>query len=139
CDLVLLRSPCVISLLTRRPPRSTLFPYTTLFRSRDNLLGAHLLERSRHGDAAIPCGGTAAGACGRCRCRCSGESTPFAAGDRRLSAGRANSARCRASCASASPDRISTGRRDLEPAIPRLRYGSRSTDSGARLSCCALG
>src|SRR6202044_4226847 len=27
-------SPCVFFLMIRRPPRSTLFPYTTLFRSR---------------------------------------------------------------------------------------------------------
>src|SRR5438034_2348480 len=39
-------------LMIRRPPRSTLFPYTTLFRSRDrnlmgiqaDLLGAHALD-----------------------------------------------------------------------------------------------
>src|SRR5216684_8697931 len=40
---------CVVSfffLMIRRPPRSTLFPYTTLFRSRPHLaLGAHF----RHG------------------------------------------------------------------------------------------
>src|SRR3712207_8648857 len=28
---------CVFFLMIRRPPRSTLFPYTTLFRSRDHL------------------------------------------------------------------------------------------------------
>src|SRR2546430_13203448 len=32
--------------MIRRPPRSTLFPYTTLFRSRNGLAGA-----SRHPDA----------------------------------------------------------------------------------------
>src|SRR5437879_8123783 len=31
--------------MIRRPPRSTLFPYTTLFRSRD--LGQHALLRTR--------------------------------------------------------------------------------------------
>src|SRR5439155_17928602 len=40
-------------LLTRRPPRSTLFPYTTLFRSRVGGLRAHVepaaLERHPHG------------------------------------------------------------------------------------------
>src|SRR3712207_9092251 len=42
-------------LMIRRPPRSTLFPYTTLFRSR---LGAHLLHHGPrqvdavHGDPA---------------------------------------------------------------------------------------
>src|SRR3712207_7719162 len=30
-------------LMIRRPPRSTLFPYTTLFRSKDALLRLHLL------------------------------------------------------------------------------------------------
>src|SRR5256885_11212506 len=41
-------------LMIRRPPRSTLFPYTTLFRShfeRDDALGASLLARfARAGD-----------------------------------------------------------------------------------------
>src|SRR5206468_12930566 len=31
-----LSAPSVFLLLIRRPPRSTLFPYTTLFRSRDD-------------------------------------------------------------------------------------------------------
>src|SRR3712207_8020162 len=46
--------------MIRRPPRSTLVPYTTLFRSRDRrrpgdqqvlqpVLGAAVLERQRHG------------------------------------------------------------------------------------------
>src|SRR5436305_10373749 len=35
-------------LMLRRPPRSTLFPYTTLFRSRDRADGhAHLIEEIR--------------------------------------------------------------------------------------------
>src|SRR3712207_7351055 len=36
--------------MIRRPPRSTLFPYTTLFRSKDALdYSAHqLLERAKH-------------------------------------------------------------------------------------------
>src|SRR3712207_7836154 len=35
--------------MIRRPPRSTLFPYTTLFRSRDELDGRHQqVERLRH-------------------------------------------------------------------------------------------
>src|SRR5690349_24211848 len=34
--------------MIRRPPRSTLFPYTTLFRSR-----AHLLGGRAHADAAL--------------------------------------------------------------------------------------
>src|SRR5258707_3810844 len=33
-------------LMIRRPPRSTLFPYTTLFRSRDVLLGAERTARA---------------------------------------------------------------------------------------------
>src|SRR3712207_8363071 len=35
----------IFFLMIRRPPRSTLFPYTTLFRSR---LGEGLLERAAH-------------------------------------------------------------------------------------------
>src|SRR5215813_15107115 len=44
-------------LMIRRPPRSTLFPYTTLFRSRDvradelHALGRD--DRSRRGDAPV--------------------------------------------------------------------------------------
>src|SRR5690349_23488240 len=34
--------------MTRRPPRSTLFPYTTLFRSQRHALVEHALDR-RHG------------------------------------------------------------------------------------------
>src|SRR3712207_8397899 len=30
--------------MIRRPPRSTLFPYTTLFRSRDREIGARLVD-----------------------------------------------------------------------------------------------
>src|SRR5260221_14442863 len=33
--------------MIRRPPRSTLFPYTTLFRSFDPVVGAELLHRHR--------------------------------------------------------------------------------------------
>src|SRR2546425_5016116 len=33
--------------MIRRPPRSTLFPYTTLFRSRLHRLGERLLEAGR--------------------------------------------------------------------------------------------
>src|SRR2546430_16802360 len=36
-------------LMIRRPPRSTLFPYTTLFRSQDRLLIRRKAEPSRHG------------------------------------------------------------------------------------------
>src|SRR5438067_5820589 len=39
----------------RRPPRSTLFPYTTLFRSQDPLpVGMlHLDDRPAHGDTCV--------------------------------------------------------------------------------------
>src|SRR5689334_24603430 len=40
----------LFSLMTRRPPRSTLFPYTTLFRSR----GVPLLPPRAGGGAASP-------------------------------------------------------------------------------------
>src|SRR5256884_7294255 len=34
--------------MIRRPPRSTLFPYTTLFRSRDTVGALDLVQRARH-------------------------------------------------------------------------------------------
>src|SRR2546422_2745318 len=34
--------------MIRRPPRSTLFPYTTLFRSRGRRSGARIEQRDRH-------------------------------------------------------------------------------------------
>src|SRR2546425_7263922 len=40
---------CFFFLMIRRPPRSTLFPYTTLFRSR---FAEHPLGRTAHADAA---------------------------------------------------------------------------------------
>src|SRR5256885_5781438 len=43
--------------MIRRPPRSTLFPYTTLFRSPDAPAGwvPHLVQSGEHGDlVAIP-------------------------------------------------------------------------------------
>src|SRR2546426_5968756 len=39
--------------MIRRPPRSTLFPYTTLFRSRRFLLSEHAKRRLRHAAHAI--------------------------------------------------------------------------------------
>src|SRR3712207_8753214 len=53
---------CIFFLMIRRPPRSTLFPYTTLFRSRPR--------------APAPCRGTrpppaASRSGGACRTRCS--------------------------------------------------------------------
>src|SRR2546422_5226142 len=42
-------------LMIRRPPRSTLFPYTTLFRSRkDENRGERELRRRRGGDEDLP-------------------------------------------------------------------------------------
>src|SRR2546422_6717088 len=35
--------------MIRRPPRSTLFPYTTLFRSQDMVLGIYYLTKSKPG------------------------------------------------------------------------------------------
>src|SRR2546430_11464735 len=52
--------------MIRRPPRSTLFPYTTLFRSR----GAGRHSPARSGPAAAPppgTGSTSAGSAGRAR------------------------------------------------------------------------
>src|SRR2546430_8597134 len=34
--------------MIRRPPRSTLFPYTTLFRSHSHLPGGHSCHHSKH-------------------------------------------------------------------------------------------
>src|SRR5687767_15730733 len=45
-------------LMIRRPPRSTLFPYTTLFRSRRE-------HPPRHGDRPVPPGRSPAGGTGR--------------------------------------------------------------------------
>src|SRR2546422_3467105 len=44
--------------MIRRPPRSTLFPYTTLFRSRDRYLGEPILEVQLERDEgeALLCG-----------------------------------------------------------------------------------
>src|SRR3712207_6983443 len=41
--------------MIRRPPRSTLFPYTTLFRSRENglLLHLHVAETATEGDELL--------------------------------------------------------------------------------------
>src|SRR2546425_5074055 len=49
-------------LMIRRPPRSTLFPYTTLFRSRDD--GTHLSFDSPHalGPRVVSAGGRVSGA-----------------------------------------------------------------------------
>src|SRR2546428_13818307 len=44
--------------MIRRPPRSTLFPYTTLFRSR---AGCHSADRAASAGGPLSCGGS----CGR--------------------------------------------------------------------------
>src|SRR2546423_15700787 len=41
-------------LMIRRPPRSTLFPYTTLFRSAHVVEGAHRAVVPAHHDEALP-------------------------------------------------------------------------------------
>src|SRR5260221_10853731 len=41
--------------MIRRPPRSTLFPYTTLFRSPAKVFGFHGSSRSRPKCGAAPC------------------------------------------------------------------------------------
>src|SRR6266511_5304010 len=43
---------CVFFLMLRRPPRSTLFPYTTLFRSDG--VAARAAVRARHGGSGDP-------------------------------------------------------------------------------------
>src|SRR3712207_7300758 len=40
-------------LMIRRPPRSTLFPYTTLFRSRPHQLHRHALHGREHGTQGL--------------------------------------------------------------------------------------
>src|SRR5437588_5907889 len=40
--------------MIRRPPRSTLFPYTTLFRSRRDVGHDRAVVDRRRGDAAVP-------------------------------------------------------------------------------------
>src|SRR5436309_13925061 len=56
----------VFFLMIRRPPRSTLFPYTTLFRSRGPGAAATEQERRRR-PGACPPGGVLRGADGRDR------------------------------------------------------------------------
>src|SRR5437899_12047860 len=50
CLIVLLACFLFFFLMIRRPPRSTLFPYTTLFRS-----GCDLIEGGTHSARAEPC------------------------------------------------------------------------------------
>src|SRR3712207_7783931 len=56
--------------MIRRPPRSTLFPYTTLFRSDDDVVLADAVDRAEHvvgqrADAGRRRGGERAGQAGR--------------------------------------------------------------------------
>src|SRR5215217_9256425 len=56
CSLIFLFLYFLVFLMIRRPPRSTLFPYTTLFRSRDRQIGARprsrpCPQRGGHGPA----------------------------------------------------------------------------------------
>src|SRR3712207_7294359 len=44
--------------MIRRPPRSTLFPYTTLFRSRAHVGGIMAVCRDRPGERIVPYGYT---------------------------------------------------------------------------------
>src|SRR5256885_9720429 len=48
--------PSFFFLMIRRPPRSTLFPYTTLFRSRRGARGEHppMAHRTDRSDASSP-------------------------------------------------------------------------------------
>src|SRR2546430_7645985 len=43
--MIVMSSSCFFFLMIRRPPRSTLFPYTTLFRSPARRVAAHGLPR----------------------------------------------------------------------------------------------
>src|SRR2546422_8250401 len=62
-------------LMIRRPPRSTLFPYTTLFRSKTN--GRRETRRSSSSTrAASGPSGRSSGGCGICRRRCGTRSAP---------------------------------------------------------------
>src|SRR3989449_6797981 len=45
--------------MIRRPPRSTLFPYTTLFRSCDHVRRPRGVDQPRHGGDATAVGGGA--------------------------------------------------------------------------------
>src|SRR3712207_5030637 len=46
------RIPVFFFLMIRRPPRSTLFPYTTLFRSREDMMQAHLVRGPCRGESS---------------------------------------------------------------------------------------
>src|SRR3712207_7789218 len=66
---------CVLFLMIRRPPRSTLFPYTTLFRSetdeekRAARVASAFAERLRANDARGACAMLGGGMPRRLRCR----------------------------------------------------------------------
>src|SRR5690242_21958106 len=56
CVLAVLDSCLILFffLMIRRPPRSTLFPYTTLFRSRDRACRRRRTGRGRGATVAVP-------------------------------------------------------------------------------------
>src|SRR3712207_8106876 len=68
--------------MIRRPPRSTLFPYTTLFRSRPALGAARHQELEPAAERAGAAGGAGSGG---------GRSHPLRRGDRRRDRGRRRS------------------------------------------------
>src|SRR5438105_9472110 len=59
--------------MIRRPPRSTLFPYTTLFRSADDRLGVGGAHDFAHHRDAMRAGGEALAGVGRHQGRCRSE------------------------------------------------------------------
>src|SRR3712207_8789632 len=52
---------CIFFLMIRRPPRSTLFPYTTLFRSHRDRAAEHEEQRAVRGGGVAPDGGDGPG------------------------------------------------------------------------------
>src|SRR3712207_9181474 len=59
--------------MIRRPPRSTLFPYTTLFRSDGDVAGAIAAAREGTGvDLLLGIGGTPEGIIAACALKCMG-------------------------------------------------------------------
>src|SRR3712207_8971309 len=54
-------------LMIRRPPRSTLFPYTTLFRSRSRTAGVPARPSSRGAESTVRIRFSASASCGRSR------------------------------------------------------------------------
>src|SRR2546422_3244120 len=63
--------------MIRRPPRSTLFPYTTLFRSRHHVfgVGTFAVDAVLAGDALVRAAGESGSAAGVKECRSDRKST----------------------------------------------------------------